>query len=75
MQRPARELRLPVYSRAFRNPGGTQVFQVHLPLIERGRFAGVLIAERQGKEIYFHVNKPFLQDAFGKVTTYLDTDL
>ncbi|GLT22250.1 hypothetical protein GCM10007933_17090 [Zoogloea oryzae] len=39
------------------------------------REAGVLIAERQGKEIYFHVNKPFLQDAFGKVTTYLDTDL
>ena len=39
------------------------------------REAGVLIAERQGKEIYFHVNKLFLQDAFGKVTTYLDTDL
>lgn len=39
------------------------------------REAGVLIAERQGKEIYFHVNKPFLQDAFGKVTTYLDTNL
>jgi DNA-binding transcriptional ArsR family regulator len=39
------------------------------------REAGVLIAEREGKEIYFHVNKPFLQDAFGKVTTYLATDL
>ena len=39
------------------------------------REAGVLIAEREGKEIYFHVNKPFLQDAFGKVTDYLHSDL
>lgn len=36
------------------------------------REAGVLIAERRGKEIYFHVNKPFLQLAFSKVTDYLD---
>ncbi|WP_374267480.1 ArsR/SmtB family transcription factor [Zoogloea sp.] len=39
------------------------------------REAGVLIAEREGKEIYFHVNKTFLQDAFGKVVSYLATDL
>ncbi|WP_374246317.1 ArsR/SmtB family transcription factor [Zoogloea sp.] len=39
------------------------------------REAGVLIAEREGKEIFFHVNKPFLQDAFGKVTDYLHSDL
>jgi len=36
------------------------------------READVLIAERKGKEIYFRVNKTFLQDAFGKVSTYLD---
>ncbi|MDD2668259.1 MULTISPECIES: metalloregulator ArsR/SmtB family transcription factor [Zoogloea] len=39
------------------------------------REAGVLQAEREGKEIYFHVNKAFLQEAFGKVAVYLDTCL
>jgi len=34
-----------------------------------------LISEREGKEIYFRVNKSFLQDAFGKVSAYLDTYL
>jgi acyl-[acyl-carrier-protein]-phospholipid O-acyltransferase/long-chain-fatty-acid--[acyl-carrier-protein] ligase len=38
------------------------------------REAGVLVAEREGKEIYFHVNKAFLQHAFGK-SAYLDTAL
>ncbi len=37
------------------------------------REAGVLVAVREGKEIYFHVNKAFLQQAFGKVSSYLDT--
>ena len=37
------------------------------------REAGVLVAARQGKEIYFHVNKAYLQQAFGKVSNYLDT--
>ena len=36
------------------------------------READVLIAEREGKEIYFRVNKTFLRDAFGKVSTYFD---
>ena len=36
------------------------------------REAGVLVAEREGKEIYFHVNKAYLQEAFGKVSNYLD---
>ena len=36
------------------------------------REAGVLNAERVGKEIYFSVNKSFLQEAFGRVSTYLD---
>ncbi|MBL8435086.1 metalloregulator ArsR/SmtB family transcription factor [Thauera aminoaromatica] len=37
------------------------------------REAGVLVAEREGKEIYFHVNKAYLQQAFGQVSHYLDT--
>ena len=37
------------------------------------REAGVLVAEREGKEIYFHVDKASLQQAFGKVSNYLDT--
>ena len=36
------------------------------------READVLIAEREGKEIYFRVNKTFLRDAFGKVSSYFD---
>lgn len=39
------------------------------------REAGVLISEREGKEIYFQVNKAFLQKAFGKVSSYLDAYL
>ena len=37
------------------------------------REAGALLAEREGKEIYFHVNKAYLQQAFGQVSHYLDT--
>lgn len=37
------------------------------------REAGVLVAVREGKEIYFHVNKAYLRQAFGIVTNYLDT--
>jgi DNA-binding transcriptional ArsR family regulator len=37
------------------------------------REAGVLVAEREGKENYFHVDKASLQQAFGKVSNYLDT--
>ena len=39
------------------------------------RVYSALLAEREGKEIYFRVNKAFLQDIFGKVTSYLDTFL
>ncbi|WP_206198611.1 ArsR/SmtB family transcription factor [Zoogloea dura] len=35
------------------------------------REAGVLISEREGKEIYFRVNKTFLETSFGRVTSYL----
>jgi len=41
----ARDLRTPVYSRAFHDTQGGAVFQLHIPLIERGGFAGVLLAE------------------------------
>ncbi|MBP7446033.1 ArsR/SmtB family transcription factor [Zoogloea sp.] len=44
----------------------------HLKVLREAR---VLISEREGKEIYFRVNKSFLQDAFGKVSAYLDTYL
>jgi PAS domain S-box-containing protein len=41
----AKERRQPVYSPPFADANGTTVFQVHIPLIDRGGFAGVLIAE------------------------------
>ena len=41
----ARTARQPLYSRAFRNASGTPVFQLHVPLLERGTFTGALIAE------------------------------
>jgi len=41
----ARASRQAVYSRAFRNASGTNVFQLHLPLLERASFTGALIAE------------------------------
>ncbi|MDD3352963.1 metalloregulator ArsR/SmtB family transcription factor [Zoogloea sp.] len=39
------------------------------------RQAGVLRSEREGKEIYYSVNKHFLEEAFVRVTTYLHNDL
>ena len=41
----ARESRSPVYSRAFTSNIGGAVFQLHIPLIERNAFAGVLVVE------------------------------
>ncbi len=41
----ARDLRQPVYSRPFQDTYGNAVFQVHVPLLERGAFAGAVIAE------------------------------
>ncbi|MCE4554520.1 PAS domain S-box protein [Pelomonas cellulosilytica] len=41
----AKERRQPVYSPPFADANGNTVFQVHIPLIDRGGFAGVLIAE------------------------------
>jgi PAS domain S-box-containing protein len=43
--RAARDARTPVYSRAYTDAQQLPVFQLHVPLVERGAFAGVLIAE------------------------------
>lgn len=41
----AKDRRQPVYSPPFVDSNGNTVFQLHIPLIDRGGFAGVLIAE------------------------------
>jgi hypothetical protein len=43
----ARDERQVVYSRSFNDSYGNAVFQVHVPLIDRGGFAGTLVAEYQ----------------------------
>ena len=41
----ARDLRQPIYSRPFKDANGTMVFQVHVPLLARGQFSGVLVVD------------------------------
>ena len=41
----ARDLRQPTYSRSFKDGNGSMVFQVHVPMLHRGQFAGALVAE------------------------------
>lgn len=41
----ARDRRQPAYSEPFNDPAGHPVFQLYVPLIERGMFAGALVAE------------------------------
>ena len=41
----ARDSRSPAYSRGFIDATGAAVFQLHVPLIERNAFAGVLVVE------------------------------
>ena len=41
----AREQRQPVYSKPFNDITGSPVFQVYVPMLRRGRFEGVLVAE------------------------------
>jgi len=43
--RLARERSQPVYSQAYRNANGLRVIQVHVPLIDRSGFVGVVVAE------------------------------
>jgi PAS domain S-box-containing protein len=52
--RRARDQRTPVYSRAFHDALGGAVFQLHVPLIERGGFAGVLLTEYSVADIIRH---------------------
>lgn len=41
----ARELRMPIYTRGFKNAAGTPVFQLHVPLLDSSGFAGVVVAQ------------------------------
>jgi hypothetical protein len=41
----ARSQRQPVYTAPFNDLTGAPVFQLHMPLVQRGRFEGVLVAE------------------------------
>ena len=41
----ARDLRQPIYSRPFKDGSGQMVFQVHVPMLDRGQFSGALVAE------------------------------
>ncbi len=38
------------------------------------REASVLLSEKQGKEIYFWINRPFLDDVLGAVLDYIRTE-
>ncbi len=40
-----RDLRQPVYSRPFQNADRAMVFQVHVPILDRGRFTGALAVD------------------------------
>ena len=41
----ARDLRQPIYSRAFKDRHGALVFQVHVPMLTRGQFNGALVVD------------------------------
>lgn len=44
----------------------------HLKIL---REAGVLASQKEGKEVFFWVDKAFLQEALGAVMTYLNEEL
>ena len=41
----SRDLRQPIYSRPFKDSHGAMVFQVHVPMLDKGQFAGALVAD------------------------------
>jgi len=43
--RAARSTRVPAYSRAFGDATAAQVFQLHVPLVDRSQFGGAIVAE------------------------------
>ena len=48
----ARELQQPVYSQRPANPNGAPLLQLHIPLIDKTRFAGVVLAEYSVDGLY-----------------------
>jgi PAS domain S-box-containing protein len=50
----ARDSRSPVYSHAFREKAGGVVFQLHIPLVERNTFSGMLVAEYSVEALMRH---------------------
>ena len=50
----ARESRRPFYSRAFDNALGKPSFELHVPLVERNRFAGALVLEYSVESLLRH---------------------
>jgi PAS domain S-box-containing protein len=52
--RAARDTRSAAYSRAFTSGTGTSVFQLHIPLIDRNTFGGVLVAEYSVEALVRH---------------------
>ena len=43
--RGARDAKVPLYSRAFKDAQGVSVFQLHVPMTERNEFTGALVVE------------------------------
>jgi PAS domain S-box-containing protein len=52
--RAARDSRSAAYSRAFTSSTGSSVFQLHIPLIDRNTFGGVLVAEYSVEALVRH---------------------
>ncbi|EHR71067.1 PAS domain S-box [Burkholderiales bacterium JOSHI_001] len=50
----SRDMRQPVYSRAFKDGAGLQVFQIHVPVLERGNFAGTLVVDYSVEALMRH---------------------
>ncbi len=50
----ARDTRFPAYSRAFADATGAPVFQLHVPLVEAGAFAGTLLVEYSVEALVRH---------------------
>lgn len=44
----------------------------HLKVLERG---GALLSEKIGREVYFWVNKPYMQQALQNVLHYIEEDI
>ena len=49
-----RDQRQPVYSRAWRDDAGMPVFQLNVPLLERGAFSGALVVEYSAEVLLRH---------------------